>query len=112
MKFFAAALLGLMTLAAQAKDIVLIGGPNSEGPGRHEYQAGLTQLAASLQAAGSKGLHVRQLADWPADPHALDKAATLVLYSDGDAKHPFIDAADGEVEIAGGDLDHAFGHCV
>ena len=93
MKFFAAALLGLMTLAAQAKDIVLIGGPNSEGPGRHEYQAGLTQLAASLQAAGSKGLHVRQLADWPADPHALDKAATLVLYSDGDAKHPLIDAA-------------------
>ena len=93
MKFFAAALLGLIALAAQAKDIVLIGGPNSEGPGRHEYRAGLTQLAASLQAAGSKGLHVRQLADWPADPHALDNAATLVLYSDGDAKHPLLDAA-------------------
>jgi cytochrome c553 len=84
------ALLCLAATAWAAPQVVLIGGVDSEGPGRHEYRQGLAQLAAALNQSG---LRVRQLPDWPADPHALDGAATLVLYCDGDTHHPLLDPA-------------------
>jgi len=77
---------------AQApREVVLIGGPSSEGPGKHAYAQGLETLAASL--AADRRIVVRRHFDgWPADPKALQNAATLVLYFEGDARHPLLDA--------------------
>lgn len=79
------------------KKIVLIGGAPSEGPARHDYGNGIRLLAGFLQAtsAARRGeIAVASYPDgWPADPHAFDGAATVVLYFDGDTKHPLRDAA-------------------
>ncbi|MDW2979941.1 ThuA domain-containing protein [Rhodanobacter sp. KK11] len=82
---------------AAPKKIVLIGGAPSEGPARHDYGNGIRLLAGFLQAtaAAQRGeIAVASHPDgWPADPHAFDGAAAVVLYFDGDAKHPLRDAA-------------------
>jgi len=74
--------------------IVLIGGASSEGPGRHDYPAGirrLEQLLASIDTA--QDLDVRAYPDgWPSDPGAFDDAACVVWYFDGAEKHPLLDA--------------------
>ncbi|MEP7044461.1 MAG: ThuA domain-containing protein [Dokdonella sp.] len=75
--------------------IVLIGGANSEGPGRHDYPAGIRLLekllATSLDAP--LGLDVKAYPDgWPADPAAFDGAADVVWYFDGAENHPLLDA--------------------
>lgn len=79
------------------KKIVLIGGAPSEGPARHDYGNGIRLLAGFLQAtpAARRGeLVVASYPDgWPADPRAFDGAAAVVLYFDGDTKHPLRDAA-------------------
>ncbi len=75
-----------------AKKIVLIGGANSEGPGRHEYAQGVRRLQALLQSspAGMAGeLAVEAFPDgWPENPQALQDASTLVWYFDGLNQHP------------------------
>lgn len=82
---------------ATPKTIVLIGGAKSEGPARHDYANGIRLLAGFLQAtpAARRGeIAVTSYPDgWPADPRAFDNAATVVLYFDGDTKHPLRDAA-------------------
>ncbi|HZX26952.1 MAG TPA: ThuA domain-containing protein [Telluria sp.] len=79
------------------KKIVLIGGTPSEGPARHDYGNGIRLLAGFLQATptAQRGeIAVASYPDgWPADPRAFDGAAAVVLYFDGDAKHPLRDAA-------------------
>lgn len=84
-------------LHATPKKIVLIGGAPSEGPARHDYGNGIRLLAGFLQAtpAARRGeIAVASYPDgWPADPRAFDAVAAVVLYFDGDAKHPLRDAA-------------------
>ena len=79
------------------KAIVLIGGAKSEGPARHDYGNGIRLLAGFLQAtpAARRGeIAVASYPDgWPADPRAFDAVAAVVLYFDGDTKHPLRDAA-------------------
>ncbi|MGH8027536.1 MAG: ThuA domain-containing protein, partial [Pseudoxanthomonas sp.] len=76
------------------KKIVLIGGPASEGPGRHEYDAGVGRIRSLLEAtAQSRGFRVVTFEKgWPDDPAVLEDASTLVLYFDGLDKHPLRDA--------------------
>ena len=78
--------------------IVLIGGSGSEGPGRHEYARGVERLAALLRAwarmpGSSRVVISSHPGGWPTDPRAFDGAATLLLYADGDHKHPLLDPA-------------------
>jgi mono/diheme cytochrome c family protein len=84
------ALLLPVAAAAAPRKVVLIGGSNSEGPGRHEYRQGIEQIAGWLRA--QPGLAVAAYPEgWPADPRALQGAATVLLYADGEARHPLLD---------------------
>jgi len=74
------------------KTVVLIGGPASEGPGRHAYPAGIRQLQQLLEKDASGRVRVQAYPDgWPIDPAALAHADTVVLYFDGLEKHPLHD---------------------
>lgn len=79
------------------RKVVLIGGPKSEkGEGLHDYPNGVRALKAILESApGTRGkLQVDAYPDgWPEDPKALDRAATVVWYFDGNDKHPLRDRA-------------------
>jgi type 1 glutamine amidotransferase/mono/diheme cytochrome c family protein len=78
------------------KKILLIGGSKSEGPARHDYGNGIRLMASFLEALPEvrRGdMAVSSYPDgWPDDPAALDGASTIVLYLDGDMKHPLRDA--------------------
>lgn len=96
---YCGAMLSLTLLAgcgqAPAKKIVLIGGPASEGPGRHDYGAGVHRIQSLLEAT-EQGRSAKILAfekGWPDDPSVLEDASTLVLYFDGLDKHPLRDPA-------------------
>ena len=76
------------------RKVVLIGGADSEGPGRHDYPDGIAALQTLLEQDPDGQLQVVAYPDgWPADPHALDDAATVVWYFDGLDKHPLRDPA-------------------
>jgi len=80
--------------AAPPKTVVLIGGPASEGPGRHAYPEGIGRLQALLEQDAPGRVRVQAYPDgWPADPAALAQADTVVLYFDGLQHHPLRDAA-------------------
>lgn len=77
-----------------AKRVVLVGGPASEGPGRHAYPDGIRALEALLEASpDARGrIEVHAYPDgWPADARAFDGAAAVVLYFDGLDRHPLRD---------------------
>lgn len=84
---------GACTAPTQGK-VVLIGGIGSEGPGHHDYRNGVRLIADLLrQADAARGLRIESHPEgWPQDPAVFDGATTVVLYSDGDAKHPLLDA--------------------
>jgi quercetin dioxygenase-like cupin family protein/type 1 glutamine amidotransferase len=85
--------------AASAEEVVLIGGPKSHGIGEHDFPNGISVLADLIaKAPAAQGLKVLTFPDgWPASPHALDGASTIVLYFDGaqtgEDEHPLADAA-------------------
>ncbi|KAF1714625.1 hypothetical protein CSC74_15350 [Pseudoxanthomonas yeongjuensis] len=92
------AMLAVAMLAAcgggEQKKIVLIGGTPSEGAARHAYPDGVRLLESFLRSAPeARGAKIEAFADgWPDDPAAFDGASTLVLYFDGQDKHPLLDA--------------------
>ncbi|HVR76150.1 MAG TPA: ThuA domain-containing protein, partial [Planctomycetota bacterium] len=72
--------------AAPPRKIVLIAGPITGHPkGTHEYEKSVILLKHLLDTSpGLKGLRVEaHFKGWPADPRALDDAATIVMVSDG-----------------------------
>lgn len=83
----------LACLAATAlhaqKNIVLIAGTPSHGPGEHEFRAGALLLADALNRV--PGIHATVASNgWPADPAILQKAAAVLLFADGGDGHPAI----------------------
>ncbi|WP_077036494.1 ThuA domain-containing protein [Pelomonas sp. KK5] len=78
-----------LVAAMAAASIVLIAGSGHEGPGRHEYAAGVAQIAGWLKEALPQ-VPVRISQGWPAD---LGDASTLVIYTDGAESHPLNDPA-------------------
>lgn len=75
--------------AIAKKLIVMIAGKPSHGPGQHEHNAGIQLLEKCLlQGAGDKVEIKRHLnGEWPSQEE-LDKAASVVIYSDGGGGHP------------------------
>lgn len=84
-------------LAAGPKRVLLIGNPNSHVPGEHDFGDGILVLKHMLAGAtagadqpGEVEIDAYPYA-WP-DEAALRGAATVVMYLDGDFRHPLLDA--------------------
>jgi hypothetical protein len=78
--------------AADAKrNVLLIAGKPSHGPGQHEHNAGVQLFAKCLNENAAKLVDVKFVlnGEWP-DDATIEKADTIVIYSDGGAKHPAI----------------------
>jgi putative membrane-bound dehydrogenase-like protein len=87
---FAFSALGLpgRSVAAETKQILMIAGKPSHGPGAHEHNAGVQLLAKCLRESGLPVEVKFQLnGEWPA-PEAFAKADSIVIYSDGGGGHP------------------------
>ena len=87
-------LLGLSLLhsvsfgAENKRQVLLVAGRPSHGPGAHEHNAGVQLLAKCLKEGAGDRVEVQYSlnGEWPA-AETLAKAHTLVLYSDGGAGH-------------------------
>ena len=75
--------------AADKKNVVLIAGRPSHGPGQHEHNAGVLLFKKCLeQAAGDQVQVTHHLnGEWPGADE-LAKADTILIYSDGGGGHP------------------------
>lgn len=72
--------------AGGPKQVLIVAGKASHGPGEHEFPAGAGLLAKALNASGLE-LEASVAAElWP-DAGALDALDALVLYCDGNGKH-------------------------
>ena len=75
--------------------IVILAGSVSSKPGGHEYFAGCTILANALKQ--TTGVWPVMAAEgWPKDERIFEGARAVVVYADGGAKLPFLDAARWE----------------
>jgi type 1 glutamine amidotransferase len=95
---WAGALLFAMAMAHadEPRKIVLVGGAQSEGPGRHDYPNAVRMLDRLLRTSPDlktvPGLVIESHPDgWPPDA-ALTGAGTVVWYFDGLEKHPLVAA--------------------
>ena len=88
----------LLTLSASAaeKEIVLIAGKPSHGPGEHEFRAGCLLLQKCLSRVPGVTIEVCDNG-WPHDNSQLDGATAVVLYADGGSGHPYFQADHAEV---------------
>lgn len=87
---FSLALIGGCAQAADTqKNVLLIAGKPSHGPGQHEHNAGVQLLAKCLRenAASSVKVEFTLSGQWP-DDQLIEKADTIVVYSDGGGGHP------------------------
>ncbi len=81
--------------AADKKNVLMIAGRPSHGPGEHEHNAGIQLLAAGLRqgAADLVEVDVSLGGQWPS-PERVAKADTIVVYSDGGGGHPALPHLD------------------
>ena len=77
--------LTLKTLDAGARQVELIAGKKSHGPGEHEYEASLQLLkeAVEKQVGTNKVVCTVHTNGWPADPKVLETADAIIVFSDG-----------------------------
>lgn len=75
--------------AADKKNVLLIAGLPSHGPGEHEHNAGMLLLASGLKQAVPDLVNVTVTlnGEWPSSDQ-IASADTIVIYSDGGNKHP------------------------
>jgi len=71
------------------RQVLLIAGKPSHGPGQHEHNAGVQLLAKCLKEGAAEQVDVQFAlsGQWPEDS-VINKADTIVIYSDGGAGHP------------------------
>ena len=71
------------------KNVLMIAGRPSHGPGEHEHNAGVQLLAKCLAQGAADRVEVKfhLNAEWPSADE-LAKADTVVIYSDGGGGHP------------------------
>jgi len=86
---FGLALVQVSAPAAERKNIVLIAGKQSHGPGAHEHNAGVQLLAKCLRAGVPDlvDVKVHLNAEWPAEEE-IKSADTILIYADGFTMHP------------------------
>src|SRR5262249_19258106 len=81
----------VLPLRGADKNIVLIAGKPSHPPGMHEFRAGCLLLQSCLKDVA--GVQVTVYSNgWPQVASALDGADAVVIYADGGAGHPAIQA--------------------
>lgn len=69
--------------------IVLIAGQPSHPSGQHEFNAGTILLARALNEQSGLSVHVDVVHNgWPEDESVFDGAKAVVIYSDGNDRHP------------------------
>jgi len=69
--------------------VVFVAGPASHPSGQHEFNAGSILLARALNEQSGLPIQVDVVHNgWPEDESIFDGAAAVVIYSDGNAKHP------------------------
>src|SRR3954471_13854037 len=76
-----------LTAKADNKQIILIAGAPSHGPGEHEHRAGCLLLKSCFDHVNGVSSIVF-VNGWPQSPAALGGASTIVLYMDGGPNHP------------------------
>ena len=75
---------------AAKKQLLLLAGQPSHGPGEHEHNAGVLLLKKCLDASGLPVETTTYLnAEWPT-PEVLAKADTILFYADGGGGHPLL----------------------
>ncbi|MDA7866729.1 ThuA domain-containing protein [Verrucomicrobia bacterium] len=77
--------------AADSKNIILIAGKPSHGPGDHEFNAGSLLLSQCLNALPGIHAEVHNMG-WPKDESVFDQADAVLIYADGGSRHPAIQA--------------------
>lgn len=83
------ALSNTATAATAPRNILLIAGSRSHGPGEHEFRAGCLLLQGCLNAI--PGVHSEVASNgWPASNDAFKGVDAVVIYSDGGDGHPAI----------------------
>ena len=82
------AFLGPAGQSAELKKIVFVAGAASHGYGSHAHYAGCVLLAKCLQEHLPSVETVVHQNGWPADPHAFDDAAAIVVFADGGGANP------------------------
>jgi hypothetical protein len=94
-------------LAAEPSKIVFLAGPPSHGPGDHEHRAGCLLFKACLDKVPGVTSAVYSNG-WPQNPEAaFAGAATVVIYSDGEEGHPFLQ--DHRLKAIGGLMQKGVG---
>ena len=69
--------------------IVLIAGQPSHPSGQHEFNAGTILIARALNEQSGLPVHVEVVHNgWPRDESVFDDAKAVVIYSDGNDRHP------------------------
>jgi hypothetical protein len=89
-RLLALALLAATTLgAAEKRNVLLIAGRPSHGPGDHEHNAGVLLFAKCLRegAAQLVDVDVSLNGQWPSADR-IDRAHAILIYSDGGGGHP------------------------
>ena len=78
-----------LTFAADKKNIVLIAGKPSHGPGQHEHNAGVQLFKKCLEENAGSLVDVKHHlnGEWPSQEE-LSKADAILIYSDGGGGHP------------------------
>jgi hypothetical protein len=90
--FFPTLLLAaILTASAAEKRIILIAGQTSHGPGDHEFRAGCLLLKKCLDPLASVKVEVYSNG-WPASDSVFQGADAVIIYADGGAGHPAIQA--------------------
>ncbi len=90
--------------AETPKRVLMIAGNPSHGFGSHEHYAGLRLLGDTLTAA-NVGVEVTVTRGWPEDASLVDKADTIVIFSDGGGGHlalPHLDALKAKMATGAG----------
>ncbi len=102
---FAGVLLSGTAAATESARIVMIAGEPSHPSGQHEFNAGTILLARALSEQSGLPLKVDVVHNgWPEDESILEGAAAIVIYSDGNDRHPTF----GHEEV----IDHLTGQGV
>ncbi len=78
-----------LSFAADKKNIILIAGKPSHGPGQHEHNAGVQLFKKCLEESAGSLVEVKHHlnGEWPSQEE-LSKADTILIYCDGGGGHP------------------------